>query len=216
MDETGNLAVLAAELFPLLFNLMGPIGVIPAFAALSTGMSKEDRKVMANRAAFLAFIALAVAVFMGASILESWSISNGSLIFAGGVIVLLTALQHVFGLAHGGGAAAGGTPKTPRELAVTPLAFPTIASPRPIAVLIIFVAAFNTLEGKLTVLAVGGVMLLLNIVGMRNADWFMEKVGMTPLLVLGAVFGVLQVALGVEMMANGYAEWSAMMEAEAG
>jgi multiple antibiotic resistance protein len=37
----------------------------------------------------------------------------------------------------------------------------------------------------------------------------MEKIGMTPLLVLGAVFGVLQVALGVEMMANGFEAWSA-------
>jgi multiple antibiotic resistance protein len=44
---------------------------------------------------------------------------------------------------------------------------------------------------------------------MRNAQWFMAKVGMTPLLVLGAVFGVLQVALGIEMMANGWEAWAA-------
>lgn len=119
---------------------------------------------------------------------------------------LLTALQHIFGLAVHGGRAGGAAaqPKTSRELAVTPLAFPTIASPRPIAVLFIFVAAFNTMEGKLTVIPVGALMLLLNVVGMHNAQWFMEKVGMTPLLVLGAVFGVLQVALGVEMVVDGY------------
>ena len=52
-------------------------------------------------------------------------------------------------------------------------------------------------------------MMLLNLVGMRYAQSFMEKVGMTPLLVLGAVFGVLQVALGVEMMADGWQAWSA-------
>jgi multiple antibiotic resistance protein len=52
-------------------------------------------------------------------------------------------------------------------------------------------------------------MLLLNLLGMRYAHAFMEKIGMTPLLVLGAVFGVLQVALGVEMMANGWQAWSA-------
>ncbi len=31
----------------------------------------------------------------------------------------------------------------------------------------------------------------------------MATVGMVPLLVLGAVFGVLQVALGIEMMLSG-------------
>jgi multiple antibiotic resistance protein len=203
MDESAGFSIIFAKLFPLLFNMMGPIGVIPAFAAMTAKVSDEDRRLMVNRAALFAFIALAVAVFMGTVMLESWSISNGSLILAGGLIVTLTALQHVFALHSGGGAPSAD--QTPRQLAVSPLAFPTIASPRPIAVLIIFVAAFPTLEGKLTVLAVGGLMMLLNIWGMRNAQWFMEKVGMTPLLVLGAVFGVLQVALGVEMMANGFA-----------
>jgi multiple antibiotic resistance protein len=207
MDETASLGLLAGKLFPLLFNMMGPIGVIPAFAAMTAEVSVEDRRMMANRSAMFAFIALVAAAFMGTVMLEAWSISRGSLIFAGGIIVTLTALQHVFGIHGGGGGAAKG--QTPRQLAVTPLAFPTIASPRPIAVLIIFVAFFPTMGGKLTVLAVGGLMMLLNIWGMRNAQWFMEKVGMTPLLVLGAVFGVLQVALGIEMMSNGWAAWSA-------
>ena len=207
MDDTASLGLLAAKLFPLLFNMMGPIGVIPAFAGLTAGMSVEDRRMMANRAALLAFLALVAAVFMGTAMLDSWSISKGSLIFAAGLIVTLTALQQVFGLHGGGGAPAAG--QTPRQLAVSPLAIPTIASPRPIAVLIIFVAYFPALPGKLTVLAVAGLMLLLNIWGMRNAQWFMAKVGMTPLLVLGAVFSVLQVALGVEMLANGWEAWAA-------
>jgi multiple antibiotic resistance protein len=207
MDEAAGLAILAAKIFPLLFNMMGPIGVIPAFAGLTAKFSVEEQRMMANRAALFAFFALAAAVFMGTAMLESWSISNGSLIFAGGLIVTLTALQHMFGL-HGGSGVPSGD-QTPRQLAVTPLAIPTIASPRPIAVLIIFVAAFPSTGGRLTVLAVGGFMLLLNIWGMRNAQWFMEKVGMTPLLVLGAVFGVLQVALGVQMMADGGSAWLA-------
>lgn len=206
MQATADLGLLAAKLFPLLFNLMGPIGVIPAFAALTTGVGIEDRRMMANRAALFAFFVVGAAVFMGTAILDSWSISRGSLIFAAGIIVLLTALQSLFGVSAGGHKLTG--TETPRQLAVTPLAFPTIASPRPIAVLIIFVAAFPTMAAKLTVLAIAGLILLLNVWAMRNAQWFMEKVGMTPLLVLGAVFGVLQVALGIEMLANGVAEWT--------
>jgi multiple antibiotic resistance protein len=209
MDESAGLALIFAKLFPLLFNMMGPIGVIPAFAAMTGGISVEDRNMMATRAAMFAFIALVVAVFVGSAMLGSWSISNSSLLLAAGAVVLLTALQGLFGSGGGGVKAAPATPPTPRQLAVTPLAIPTIASPRPIAVIIIFVASFPTMEGKLTVLATVALMLLLNIWGMRKAHWFMEKVGMTPLLVLGAVFGVLQVALGIEIMSNGFAAWSA-------
>ena len=38
----------------------------------------------------------------------------------------------------------------------------------------------------------------------RYARWFIENIAMTLLLVLGAVFGVLHVALGVEMIADGF------------
>lgn len=208
MQQTTDLWLLAGKLFPLLFNLMGPIGLIPAFAALTAKMSEQDRGAMARRAAFLAFISLALAVFVGAAMLQSWSISNGSLIFAGGVIVTLTALLPI--VSRGGEAAPhAAETQSPRQLAVSPLAFPIMVSPRAVAVLIIFVAYFPTTAGKLTVLALAGLMLLLNLLGMRYAHAFMEKIGMTPLLVLGAVFGVLQVALGVEMMANGWQAWSA-------
>lgn len=84
-----------------------------------------------------------------------------------------------------------------------------MVTPRAVGVLIIFVAFYPTIESKLTVLTVAALMLLLNLLGMRYAHWFMEKIGMTPLLVLGAVFGVLQVALGIEMMANGWQTWAA-------
>ena len=169
-------------------------------------MDQPTRARVAQRAALLGFASLFIAVFMGASMLASWGIGKGSLIFAAGLIVTSTALLPLL-WGGGGGNTASGTKQTPEQLAVSPLAFPGIVTPRAIGVLIIFVAFFPTLEGKLTVLAVAGLTMLLNLLGMRYAHWFMQNVGMTPLLVLGAVFGVLQVALGIEMMADGWRAW---------
>lgn len=203
-----TLAQAAGKLFPLLFNMMGPIGLIPVFVRLTADMEQKTRNSVARRATGLAFISLFLAVFLGAVMLGAWSISNGSLIFAAGLIVTSTALLPI--LWSGGAAApAVASRQTPEQLAVSPLAFPNMVTPRAVAVLIIFVAYFPTTEGKITVLAVAALVLLLNLIGMRFAQWFMEHIGMTPLLVLGAVFGVLQVALGVEMMANGWQAWNA-------
>lgn len=195
---------MAAKLFPLLFNMMGPIGVIPVFAGLTASMDEATRNSMARRATGVAFLSLMVAVFLGAVMLNSWSISNGSLILAGGLIVTLTALLPLVWNAGSSLASAQEERRPPQQLAVSPLAFPSIVNPRAVATLIIFVAFFPTFEGKLTVLVVAGLMLLLNLVGMRYALLFMQKIGMTPLLILGAVFGVLQVALGVEMLSDGW------------
>ena len=210
MEETMTLGQAAGKLFPLMFNMMGPIGLIPVFVRLTADMDQKSRIAMARRATGLSFVALFLAVFLGAFMLEAWSIGNGSLIFAAGLIVTSTALLPI--VWSGGGGASNGTAagkQSPEQLAVSPLAFPSMVTPRAVGVLIIFVAFYPTVEGKLTVLGVAALMLGLNLLGMRYAHRFMEKVGMTPLLVLGAVFGVLQVALGVEMMANGWRAWAA-------
>lgn len=201
MEQAMPLAQMAAKLFPLLFNMMGPVGVIPVFAALTGTMDGAARKATARRAALLSLAALALAVFLGVLVLEGWGISRGSLILAAGLIVTLSALQPT--LFRQGPPAGEGASVSPGELAASPLAFPAIVSPKAIGVLIIFVAYFPAMEAKLAVFGVAAAMLVLDYLGMLFAGWFMATVGMVPLLVLGAVFGVLQVALGVEMIADG-------------
>lgn len=200
-----TIGAMVAKLLPLLFNMMGPIGIIPVFAALTAHMDEATRLAVARRATLLAFCALTLAVFLGAIMLTAWNISNGTLILAGGLIVTLSAILPLLSLPAGGDGAASATAASPpMQLAVTPLAFPSIVTPRAVGVLIIFIAFFNSTGGKLVVLGAAAFMLVLDYAGMRCARWFMATVGMTPLLVLGAVFGVLQVALGVQMMADGW------------
>lgn len=50
MEPALGIAQMAAKLFPLLFNMMGPIGVIPLFAALTAGLDQPTRNAMALRA----------------------------------------------------------------------------------------------------------------------------------------------------------------------
>lgn len=46
----------------------------------------------------------------------------------------------------------------------------------------------------------GVVLMAMNAVAMIFADAVLKKMGMAPLRLLGAIFGILQVALGVQMM----------------
>ena len=84
-----------------------------------------------------------------------------------------------------------------------PIAIPGIVTPVGVAVLIIFVSYFPALADKLAIMGVVAAILTLNLGAMLVARWFMTNVGAAPLLVLGAVFGVLQAAMGVEMLISG-------------
>lgn len=196
--ETG---MIVGKLLPLLFNMMGPIGLMPIFAAMTAQMDKPTRNTIALRAAVFAALGILIAVFIGDPILRSWGINRPALILAAGVILTLSSIRAVLmpTTAPTLPAAVG----DPKALAVRPLAFPTIVSPQAVGVLIIFVAFLSSFSSTVTILTVAGVIILLDYGAMRIAHWFMASVGMVPLMVLGAVFGVLQVALGIEMMLSG-------------
>lgn len=196
--ETGEIA---GKLLPLLFNLMGPIGLMPAFANMTAHMDRPTSNAVALRAALFSAIGIVLAVFISEAILKGWGIDNPALILAAGAILTLSALRTM--LASPPAGAAPAAPPDPMGLAVKPLAFPTIVSPQAVGVIIIFVAFLPSIASKLTVMAVAAFILLLNLGAMGVAPWFMARIGMAPLLVLGAVFGVLQVALGVEMILDG-------------
>src|SRR4051812_44149298 len=83
-------------------------------------------------------------------------------------------------------------------LAFTPLAFPTIV-PYGIATLIVLLATTKTLEQQGIVLGLTTVVLLLNWVAMLFARPILRLLAI-PLQLIGWVLGVLQVALGLQLI----------------
>jgi multiple antibiotic resistance protein len=185
----------------ILFTLMGPIAAIPLFAANTAGADAGLRRRIAFRAYFVALVGLAVAVFIGAGALAGWGVSPPSLIVAAGLILTLTALRGILGGAHGSSEAAPAAPTL--ATGFSPIAIPGLVTPMGVAILVIFVSYFPAMQDKLAVLGVAAALMTLNLGAMLSAHWVMRVIGPSPLVLLGAVFGVLQVAMGVEMIVSG-------------
>jgi multiple antibiotic resistance protein len=186
----------------LLFTLMGPIAAIPLFAKATAGADRALQRQIGLRACLVALAALAIAVFIGAGVLSGWGVSPASLIVAAGIILLMTALRNVLG-AGGVAAPEGDRPPPGLATAMSPIAIPGLVTPTGVAVLVIFVSYFPGLPDKLAVMGVAAGLMALNFLAMLAANWVLRVVGASPLLVLGAVFGVLQAAMGVEMVLSG-------------
>ncbi len=186
----------------LLFTLMGPIGVIPSFAAATSGLASADRLRIACYSALIAVIALALTVFVGTAAMARVGTSAPSMIMAAGLILTLTAVRNLLGAAPVSRDAAA--PLSLWMRALTPITVPGIITPVAVAVLIIFTTFFSTPADRLTILAVSVAMMALDFLAMLLSGWFMRRIGIAPLLLLGSVFGVLQVALGIEMLVSGF------------
>ncbi len=188
-----------AVLGSLLFTLIGPIGLMPAFAMLTKGADFGARLKLGGAAIGIAAVAFGLAVAVGAPAMQKAGTSPASLIFAAGVILLLTALRSIFGTK-------GGNPSPAAQpsgfgMALSPLAIPGIVTPVGVAVVMIFATYFPA--ARLEIFAVVLAILAANLVAMLSAGLFMRRIGVAPLLVLGSVFGVLQAAMGIEFLTSG-------------
>src|SRR5437868_15414148 len=111
--------------FVMIWTTVDPISTLAVFAGLTASLSAAERRGVARRGIFYAAIILVVAVVIGQIVLDAMGIRLLSLKVAGGIILFLFALQMLFGSvgreidSHEKG----------RDLAVFPLAVPTIAGP---------------------------------------------------------------------------------------
>ena len=196
-----------AKLATLMFMMMGPIGLIPTFCALTGDATAKVRRTIALRAFGYACVALAIAVGIGAGVLAAWGASRPALVIAAGLLLGLASLRHILAAPAGAAARGAPAPATP-AMARSPLAFPSIVTPHGVGVLITFVAYAPDSGIKTQILGVGLAIMLLNLLAMLSAHRIMRLIRPVPLTILGAVFGVLQVALGIEMIASGASLWS--------
>ena len=82
-----------------------------------------------------------------------------------------------------------------------PLAFPAIVTPYGIAALVVLLAFSDGLEGRLTIGAVVVAIMVLNLIVMLAARRLAIVLAFV-LPILGAVLGVVQVALGLQIINN--------------
>jgi multiple antibiotic resistance protein len=109
--------------FVTIWTTVDPISNVALFAGLTASFTASERRRLAFRASIYAAIILVVAVVAGQIILDAIGIRLHSLKVAGGIILFLFGIQMLFGKFDSNSPA----PEKGRDLAVFPLAVPSIA-----------------------------------------------------------------------------------------
>src|SRR4029077_12975373 len=114
--------------FATLWTTIDPIGNVALFAGLTAALTRKERHLTALRAVIYAAIILVAAMTVGQVILDVIGIHMHSLKVAGGVILFLFGVQMLFGKMDSK-TDRSPSPEEGRDLAVFPLAVPSIAGP---------------------------------------------------------------------------------------
>jgi multiple antibiotic resistance protein len=187
---------------------VGPLKIIGPFVKMTKGHDKAFKRQLAFRGIVIAAIAMAAAVTTGVKTLVGWGVSVGALLLAAAIVLFLVALQPVLEQYKPKEPEAElPVPDTPKahsvaSLALSPLAFPTILPPYGIAVLVLVVILRP--GHLLEIIGVMAFILVLNLLAMLFADFILKSTLVaTVLRILGAVTGVLQIALALQAAVDG-------------
>lgn len=198
-DQTKYLLSLA-EIFTFFVLMLGPIKVLVPFVKMTKGTDAGFRRKLALRASLISTIGSLAAAFMGKNILKNWHVSISALMLTAGIILFLVALQMVMQKYSHTYQDEGASFTPSLAMAVSPLSFPTIVTPYGVAILIILMVTAQDNARQIGVIGVLLVVMALNLLTMLFAHKILKFIGVITLQILGNVLGVLQVALGVEII----------------
>jgi multiple antibiotic resistance protein len=205
--------------FATLFTTINPIATLALFAGLTASLTRTQRHWTALRACIYATIILVAAMTVGQVILDAIGIHMHSLKVAGGIILFLFGLQMLFGKmdkakaeSPAASAQGSGAPlEEGRDLAVFPLAVPSIAGGGAImAAIVLTDDDVYTVPERIETGIVMLVVLFLTYLLLLFSDAILRVIGRQGASVLVRVMGLILCSLAVEIVltALGVGGWT--------
>ncbi len=208
---------MAAELLSLslvslsaLFFVVDPLSAVPFFLAMTRNDDVRKRRETALRASVAAGVVLATFALAGEWIFRVLGISLGAFKVAGGVVLLLLALDMIrtqpsrTRITEGEVEAGAGK----EDIAIVPLAMPLLAGPGSIATAIVLMARARTEVWwhRLPVLGAIALTAVACYVTLAGASRTEKVLGRTGLAIVERAAGLLLVAIAVQFMMDGLTE----------
>ncbi|MDR1513455.1 MAG: MarC family protein [Propionibacteriaceae bacterium] len=185
--------------FVTLWVILDPPGLLPVFLGLTGSHTPKERHQAALKASLVAFGLISVFAAFGQIILEYLKISVAALQVAGGLLLLVVALELLTGKMD----SVEERPDRRVNVAIVPLGTPLLAGPGAIVAMMVAVHDSTGLTDRIVV---GGALvaaMLAVFLFLRFASGLHRVLRDGGTILLGRVAGVLLSAIAVQMMADG-------------
>ena len=197
---------IALKSFTTFFATIGPIEAAVLFATLTPKMAYAERQAIAVRATLIASAILAFFTLLGGPILNQLGVSIAALQTAGGIILVMIALDMIF--ARPGGSIKLTAPEDAEahsrdDVAVFPLATPLLAGPGAMSIAVGLLAHGNTITDRLGYLIGFFAISLLTWVCLRYSDALVRVISINAIGAINRILGFLILAIAVDLVMQG-------------
>jgi multiple antibiotic resistance protein len=198
-----------ASMFMSILAIVNPMGAVTSYAALTQGYTKEERFRVVRKAVIVAFATLVVFTLIGQVIFDFFNITVNSFRVAGGIVILLIALDMVRGQTSPINVSdkekADAIER--EQVGVIPLGIPLLTGPG--AITTVMIATSETPEGLSNYLWIGLILfsiaavMVLSFIILRRSDMIFDRIGRTGTKIFSRLFGLILAAVAVQFIANG-------------
>jgi multiple antibiotic resistance protein len=188
--------VLMTEVFVTLFVIMDPVGTIPLFLSLTRGRSAASMRRAAWQAVLVSLAVIVLFAFFGRQLLAYLHISLPALQCAGGLLLLLVALELLTGKEQ------TQSPGADINVALVPLGTPLLAGPGAIVATMVFSGRVHEAP---QFLAVGAGVVLVHVtiwLAMRFSVPILRVIRESGVLLISRIAGLLLSAIAVQLVAD--------------
>jgi multiple antibiotic resistance protein len=193
---------LLSEVAVTLFVIMDPLGTAPVFIALTAGQPPVIRHKAAWQAVLVAFSVIVIFAAFGQQILHNLGITLPALQCAGGLLLLLIALQLLTDTAE--------DPVETKNvnIAFVPLGTPLLAGPGAIVATMVFVQRAHGAMPDVVAISVGIVLIhLVMWLTLRFSGVIMRILGENGVLLVTRIAGLLLSAIAVQLVAGAVSDF---------
>ncbi|MEU6442188.1 MarC family protein [Streptomyces sp. NPDC047046] len=185
------------SLFLTLFVIMDPPGITPIFLALTAGRPAKMQRHMAFQAVCVAFGVIVVFGILGQQILDYLHVSVPALMIAGGLLLLLIALDLLTGKTD--------EPQQTKDVnvALVPLGMPLLAGPGAIVSVILAVQHADSVSTQISVWSAILAMHLVLWATMRYSLVIIRVIKDGGVVLVTRLAGMMLSAIAVQQIING-------------
>ena len=189
-----------------IFFLVDPFAALPTFLAVTEGVDKARRRVMARKASLTAWVVLSAFAVAGQYIFKMFGITLPAFELAGGVILLLIGLDMLQAKRSATQEASGEREDAASkdDAGIVPLGIPMLAGPGSIAAVMVLVGQVEDHPWRMVAILVAiFVTAAICYLVLGNSDKVSAVLGDTGVRILVRIMGLLLVALAMQYFVNG-------------
>lgn len=189
--------------FTSFFTLTNPLGTMPVFLTMTSGMDATERQAIVRRATIVSFITLMVFTFSGQFLFKFFGISTNGFRIAGGFIIFKIGFDMLQARYSNAKLKEEEVRTYANDISITPLAIPMLCGPGAIANGIMLMEDASTLVKKSVLISVIAFVYFITFLILRASTRLIKLLGETGNNVMMRLMGLILMVIAVECFVSG-------------